>query len=151
MHKLFMALAGVSLLAQAHALPCYITVAKDNCWTKYNVKIDVVDVTNQNVLASMSMPQGTSWARQEIVCQPEQTVMLKATFLPVIWEADAGRVYSGARYWSFPRQVENADADASVMSMSICFSGDFEEVSFPPDSSGHCSCDLKSIPAIKQP
>ncbi len=148
MCKLFMMLVGVFGLAQAHALPCYITIAKDNCWTNYNVNIDIVDTLTEKVIASMSMYEGTPWVRQKIVCQPGQTVLLKATFTPVFWEADIGKVYFGRRYWSFPKQLV---AGESAMSITICYASDFAAVSLPPEASGDCACDMESIPAATQP
>ncbi len=148
MSKLVMMLVGVCGLAQVHALPCYITIAKDNCWTNYNVNIDIVDTLSVKVIASMSMPEGTPWVRQEIVCQPGQTVQVKATFSPVFWESDVGKVYFGRRYWSFPQQL---DAGESALSMTICYANDFAAIPLPPDASGQCACDINSIPAIKLP
>lgn len=146
MRKLLLMMLGFCWIAQSHAYPCYITIAKDNCWSKYNVSVEAIDVTNEKVLAKMTMPKGTSWARQKIDCQGGQTVMFKATFSPVFWEEDEGKVYAGKRYWSFPEKIAQGEA---ALNMRVCFTTDFAEVSLPPDASGHCACDMASIPAIK--
>ena len=146
MYRLLMMLFGVVLLNQAHAFPCYITMVKDNCWSKYNVSVNVVDVSTQTVLATLSIPEGKSWDRKEIVCQPKQTVMLKATYSPAFWEKDEGKIYSGKRDWSFPEKIVKNE---SAWNMVICFASEFQEVSLPPEAAGHCLCDMKSIPAIE--
>ena len=146
MKKLLMLLFGVCFLTQAHAFPCYITMVKDSCWSKYNVNVDVVDVFTNKVMASMSIPEGKSWDRKEIVCQPKQTVFLKAAYSPSFWAKDAGRIYYGKRNLSFPEEIKKGDA---AWNMTFCFASDFQEVSLPPDSSGQCICDVKGIPVIE--
>lgn len=146
MSRLLKILLGLCLVAQAHAFPCYITMVKSNCWANYNVNVDVVDVLTDKVIASMSMPVGTTWDRKEIVCQPQQSVQLKATFSPVIWEKDEGKIYFGKRTWSFPAEIKKG---STAWNMGICFSGDFAETSIPPDALGPCQCDMKSIPPVE--
>ena len=145
MFRLFMILVGACLFIQAHALPCYITLVKDNCWSNYNVSVDVVDVSNETVMTTLIIPEGTSWVRNEIVCQPKQTVMLKATFSPVFWESDTGKIFYAQRYWSFP---EITKPGVTALSMTICYAKDFAGLSLPPEANGHCVCDTKSIPPI---
>ncbi len=146
MRRLFMMLSGVCLLSQAYAFPCYITMVKDSCWSSYNVSVDVIDVATEKVLATMSMPNGKSWDRKEIVCQPKQTVNLQATFSPAFWTKDAGKKYYGKRLWSFPEEIKKGD---SAWNMTICYSSDLQGVPFPPDASGQCTCVTKDIPAIE--
>ncbi len=146
MCKLLLMLVGLCLVGQSYAYPCYITVVKDTCWLKYNVSVDAVDVSNGTLLTTLTMPKGTSWARQKIDCQGKQVVMFKSTYSPVFWEGDEGKLYAAKRYWSFPEKIEPGEA---ALNMRVCFSTDFAEVSLPPDASGHCGCDMTSIPEIK--
>lgn len=148
MRRLLLVLFGSGLIFQAHAFPCYITMVKDSCWSNYNVSVDVIDVATEKLIDTLLLPKGTSWVRREMTCLPKQTVMLKATFSPVFWESDVGKVFSGQRYWSFP---EINKASVSALGMTICYATDFAEVPLPPDASGHCICDTSNIPAMKQP
>ncbi len=145
MRKLLMMLVGMGLYAQAYAFPCYFTLVKDNCWTDYNVTVDIVDTSNKKVVASLNMPKGKSWDRKEIACQPMQTFMLQAQYTPVIWQQDAGKIYYGKRYWSFPEEIKPGE---SAWNMVICYADHFQGLTLPPTSSGHCVCDMKGIPAI---
>lgn len=146
MRRILMMLSGVCFLTQVQAFPCYITMVKDSCWLKYNVTVDIVDVVTDKVVATMSMPEGKSWDRKKMVCQPKQTVSLRATYSPAFWSKDADKIYSGKRYWSFPEEVKKGDA---AWNMMLCFSRDIAEVSLPPEASGQCVCDAKGIPAIE--
>lgn len=145
MRKFLLMIFSACLLTQAHAFPCYITMMKDNCWTAYDVNVDLIDVATEQVIASMSIPKGKSWDRKEIVCQPKQVVKLKAKFSPDIWVKDKGREYVGKRFWSFPEQINQGDA---AWNMVLCFSRDIQDVPLPPDVSGQCACDAKDIPPI---
>jgi len=145
MRKFLLMISGVCLLTQAHAFPCYITMMKDNCWASYDVTLDLIDVATEQVVASMSIPKGKSWARKEIVCQPKQVVKLKATFSPEIWAKDKGKAYFGKRFWSFPEQINKGDG---AWNMVLCFARDLDGVPLPPDVSGQCTCEAKDIPPI---
>lgn len=146
MRKLIMGMVGVCLMTQAQAVPCYMTIVKDSCWTAYDVNINIVDVQTEKVLTSMNIPKGKSWVRKEVSCQPSETVMMRATFSPVFWESDKNKSYSARKYGTFP---EKPDEGVLAMNLTICFANDFSEVPLPPESSGHCVCDMTNIPAIK--
>ena len=146
MSRLIMLLLGVSVLTEAQAFPCYITMVKSTCWSSYNVNANIIDSASEKVLANINMPEGTSWGRQEIDCQPKQTVELQATFSPTIWEKEEGKVYFGKRYWSFPEEIKK---DESAWNMTICYPGDFAATPYPPEASGTCPCDTTNIPVIQ--
>lgn len=146
MRRLMVMFSGVCLFIQVHAFPCYITMVKDNCWLNYNVNVDIVDVSTEKVVATMTIPEGKPWDRKEIACQPKQTVKLKATYSPAFWAKEAGKFYYGKREWSFPEEIKKGDA---AWNMILCFASDIEEVSLPPEVSGPCVCDMKDIPAIE--
>ena len=147
MNRLLILLLGACWCLQAHAFPCFITLVKDNCWTDYDVDVTVINVSNEKVLTTIHIPKGESWVRYELPCDPKQTVMFRAVFSPVFWESDAKKVYFGERYWSFPEKI---DAGAEAWNMNICFTRHFADVPLPPKASGHCACDMASLPPIKR-
>ncbi|HBI21267.1 MAG TPA: hypothetical protein DDY37_01545 [Legionella sp.] len=146
MYRLLMLLLGACLCLQAHAFPCFITVVKDNCWTDFDVKVTATNALNQKVLAVVRIPKGKSWARQELVCEPQQTIQFSAVFSPVFWESDTHKVFFSKRYWSLPGKIEEG---IKAWGIDICFSDFFAEVPLPPEGSGHCACDMTAIPPIK--
>jgi len=84
------------------AFTCYYTLAKDSCWTNYNVSVDVMDAVTDTVLTTVVVPSGKNWTRQAFDCQPGQKLMYKAIFSPIIWESEKGKVYPAKDYWSLP-------------------------------------------------
>ena len=145
MRRFLLIWAGLCCMTQADAFPCYITLIKDSCWAPYDVSMDVIDVSTEKVVATMSMPKGTSWDRKEMVCQPKQTVKLQATFNPAFWAQDQGKNYYGKRFWSFPEEIKKGDA---AWNMELCFAQDFDSVPLPPGASGQCVCEKTGIPVI---
>lgn len=146
MRKIWMLLCGTSLLTQAHAFPCYITLVKDNCWAEYDVNVDITDVMTNKVIATLNMPKGKSWARQQLVCQPKQTVSLAAKFSPAIWDKDEGKIYNGKRFWSFPETINKGD---TAWNMTICYADAFSGLPSPANVKPNCTCDVSMIPVIK--
>ena len=59
---MFMRLLILSLsslfMSPSWAIICYYTLAKDNCWTKYNVTVNVMDVVSSKVLTTVTVPAG---------------------------------------------------------------------------------------------
>jgi DNA-binding beta-propeller fold protein YncE len=146
MHNLLKILMMYCISMHVYALPCYITMVKDSCWTEYNLTVDVIDASNDNVIATISVPKGESWARHEMTCQPEQVVNFRAKFSPVFWTSDTDKVFSTKKIWSFPDQINAGDG---AWNMTICFADYFSGVPLPPEGSGQCVCDTKNIPPIK--
>ncbi|MFI4918756.1 MAG: hypothetical protein ACHP65_04295 [Legionellales bacterium] len=125
---------------------CYFTLAKDSCWLKYNVTVDVVDANSAKVLTTVTVPSGQPWARQTFTCQPLQKLMYHAQFTPIIWEAEKDTVYRAKDYWSLPEVINQGD---KAWNVSVCFSKDFAAVPLPPEATSKCSCDFASIPIIE--
>lgn len=139
-----LALAAVNPL---WAITCYYTLAKDNCWTKYEVSVEVMDAKTSKILTQISIPAGQSWARETFPCETNgQKLMYHAKFTPPIWETDKDKVYAAKNYWSLPDKVNEGD---SAWNVPVCFPADFSEVPMPPSSNGRCQCDFSSIPEIK--
>lgn len=138
-------LAGLSLAASAYAFPCFVTLAKDNCWTNYDVKVTVMDAVSNQQMAEITVPAGKTWFRQGFVCQPGQKLMYLASFSPVIWQKDAGKTYHALQYWSLPATISSGE---TAWNIPVCYARDFAEVPLPPDASGQCQCNFSNIPPV---
>lgn len=127
------------------AITCYYTLAKDNCWNKYTVTVDVMDALTSKTLTTAIIPPGKSWVRQTFQCEPGEKLMYRAHFSPSIWESEKGNMYYAKNYWSLPTEINPGD---SAWNVSVCYSSDFSQVPFPPEATGTCRCDFDSIPMI---
>lgn len=130
----------------AWSFTCYYTLAKDNCWTDYNVSVDVVDVATSKVLFTLNVPAGTSWGRQEFSCHPLQNLVYIAKFSPLFWQNDAGKTYPALRSWTLPAKTNPGDL---AWTIPVCYASDFSQVPLPPDAKGNCACDFSNIPQPK--
>lgn len=126
------------------SITCYYTLAKDNCWTNYDVTVDVIDSRTNKTLTSITAPKGKSWARQTFECEASQKLMYIAQFNPVFWEGDTGKKYNSLNYWSLPDVVK---PNEKAWTLSVCYPADFSLVPLPPNNSGNCTCDFTSIPS----
>ncbi|AHE67450.1 hypothetical protein [Legionella oakridgensis] len=146
MIKIIILFFNMSFMVAAHAFPCFITVIKDNCWTDYNVTVNVLDASNENNnLVTVIVPEGSSWARQKFTCQPSQKLKFQAQFTPVFWESDEGKSYDGQHYWTLPQQITK---DETAWSLTICYPEQFSEVPLPPTAGGQCKCSTAGIPPV---
>ncbi|KGP63166.1 hypothetical protein EP47_06710 [Legionella norrlandica] len=128
------------------AFTCIYTLAKDSCWTEYNVTVDVIDELTSKTLLTVTAPKGKPWARGTFNCEPAQGLRYVAQFSPVFWENDAGKTYPGLRNWYLPAKINPGDL---AWTIPICYPSDFAQVPFPPKAGGNCQCDFDSIPAPK--
>lgn len=145
-NKMAVLLAGMYVSAISWAFPCYLTVAKDTCWTNYNVTIQAFDAQTNALLTTVMIPTDSSWRREKFTCQPSQKIRFAATFSPIIWEQDKGRVYAGTDFWSLPDEPK---ADELAWNIPLCFSAQFSELPLPPTATGHCRCETGTIPPIE--
>lgn len=144
--KSIISLLLTSITAPVYAFPCFFTLAKDNCWTNYDVTVRVFDsVTNQTLL-NIEVPDGQSWARGQFECHTAQSLMYQATFKPIFWQADEGKKYMALRYWFLPGSIGQG---VTAWEIPVCFPADFSAVPFPPEAEGSCKCDFTGIPAVK--
>lgn len=146
MRRWMMLAFGMCQFVQVHAFPCYVTLVKDNCWLDYNVSVNVIDVMGDKPLMTLTIPKGKTWVRQAFVCQPKQSVRLEATFSPLIWEADADKVYKGQRFWTFPEEI---DPKQSAWNLKLCYSKNFTGTPLTPQNTGNCVCDASVVPKIE--
>lgn len=143
--KLFAALLGFFCINPLWSMTCYYTLAKDNCWTNYNVTVDIIDAMTNKVLATVSAPKGQQWVREQFACQPSQKLMYKAQFTPTFWESDIGKTYAAKDYWTLPAVINPGD---SAWNLSVCYPAAFSLIPMPPEATSTCTCDFSSIPAI---
>lgn len=136
--------AGISL--SAHAIPCFLTMVKDSCWTNYNLSVKVTDASTGKQITTVTVPQGKSWAREEFDCRPAETLSLVATFAPVFWADDEGKTYAAQHNWKLPETVTKGD---TAWNITMCYPKEFSEVPLPPEASGNCQCITDNIPPVK--
>ncbi|KTD12056.1 periplasmic protein [Legionella gratiana] len=143
--RLFIFILSFIASCSLWAFTCYYTLAKDNCWTKYNVTVQVIDGLTEKVLITPTVPAGKSWVRETFSCSVAQSLMFRAQFSPVFWENDKDKVYVSKRFWPLPGTINPGD---SAWNISVCFPADFTQVPLPPEATSNCTCDFDSIPVI---
>lgn len=136
---------GLVFSSSIWAYTCYFTLAKDSCWLKYDVTVNVLDARTSKNLLTITVPAGKSWERQTFSCEAGQKLLYKAQFSPNFWEADKGKVFMAKNYWSLPDAMKSS---GTAWTVNVCFTNDFSNVPAPPDSTGRCACDFSSIPAV---
>lgn len=139
------ALACALFSSQLLAFPCFMTVAKDNCWIDYDVTVVVLDAMTNSTLVTVDVPKGTPWTRVPFTCQPAQRLAYTATFSPTIWEKDKGRVYPGTKYTLLPLAPGPTEKGWEI---PICFPAAFPGTSLPPTAIGNCQCNMAVIPPV---
>lgn len=136
---------GLVCTAPSWSFNCYLTLAKDNCWQKYNVTVQVVDTATGKEVTHLTVPAGKAWERQEFTCDKAEKLMYYAQFTPVIWESEKGKIYSAKTYLSLPAEIKSG---AKAWNIPVCYSADFAQVPMPPEATNSCQCDFSSIPDI---
>lgn len=128
-----------------HAITCYFTAVKDNCWKNYDVTIEMFDADTGKGITSITVfqDQEKSWGRQEFECHPGQTLSMAAKFSPSFWAGDDNKVFQGQRYWKLPDEIKKGEVGWNV---TICFPMYFANVPVPPEATAGCFCDIASIP-----
>jgi hypothetical protein len=118
-------------------------LAKDSCWTNYNVTVNVIDDASSTTVLTLSIPKGQTWARGSFECKPAQGLRYVAQFTPVFWQSDVGKSYVSTRTWYMPASVNPAD---KAWTIPICYPSDFAQVPLPPTADNSCKCDFSNIP-----
>lgn len=144
--KKFFFLPGMFLVSlPCWSFTCYITLAKTNCWKDYTVSADVINSATGGTMTTVTVPQGTLWARQIFDCEAAQKLMYIARFSPIFWAKDKGKTYSALNFWSLPDAIHPGD---SAWNISVCYPNDFALTPIPPQATSNCACDFTSIPVI---
>ena len=138
-------LCGLCLSTQAISMTCFLALAKDSCWTNYEVKLAVTDTATGLVVANIDVPKNRTWVRVKFPCKSEQTLSFKAQYSPVIWQGTEGQQYSAQNYW----QLSMESSKTQAQSLNVCFGRDFSEVPTPVNAKSQCVCNMSSIPAVK--
>lgn len=138
----------VGLSPAVFASTCFITFVKDSCWTDYNLTIAVTDASTSKQLLSVSVPKGIPWVRKTFSCEAGESFNYAATFSPVFWATDKGKVFRGTRTWTLPQTMEKG---ATAWDITVCYPEQFSEVPLPPTGGSHCKCDTQSIPPVIPP
>ncbi|OGV27949.1 MAG: hypothetical protein A3E88_06940 [Legionellales bacterium RIFCSPHIGHO2_12_FULL_35_11] len=128
------------------AVTCYITIVKASCWNNYNLEVTVRDANTLKKIADVNVYQSSLWIRQEFPCQPGLTLSLEATFNPVFWSSDDGRVFKATKFWKLP---DTATGNTIGWNLTVCFPEWFSDVPIPPEDSGKCVCDISKIPEMQ--
>ncbi len=146
MRSLLVLSSMILLNSPGWAFICYYTLAKDNCWTNYEVTVDVIDASNLNKVFSLTVPKGKSWGRAEFTCTEAQSLLYYARYSPIFWNSEKGKTYPALRNWTLPGKINPGDL---AWTIPVCFPADFSQVPLPPDAKGNCKCDFSNIPEPK--
>lgn len=142
--RMFIAALGLVVSAPIWSFTCYYTLAKDSCWTNYNVSVEVQDASTLKSLLTLDVPAGKQWGRGSFECNPMQSLVYIAQFSPVFWQNDKGKTYSALRNWVLPQKINPGEL---AWTIPVCYPADFSQVPLPPDAKGNCKCDFTNIPA----
>jgi hypothetical protein len=134
------------LVANCHAVSCYFTVAKEDCWKDYDVKISIWDNKIEKQLVILHLPKGELWKRVRFECHPKQSFRYTASYSPEIWKGQANKVYHGKKTMALPLEVKPGEA---AWHLRLCYSDAFNGVTLPPGASKACQCDWSKIPEVK--
>lgn len=145
MNKWWVALNVSVISFNVQAFPCYLTVAKDSCWQDYNVKITAIDTANSKELVTINIPEGKAWGRGKFECAAKQVLAFRASFTPVFWQNDVGKVYFGQHYWVLPYQTYSNE---TAWNINLCYPEQFAEVPLPPVGGENCKCNMQDIPPV---
>jgi len=143
-----MILAGLLLAQQSLAFTCYLTLAKDNCWTAYDVSVSVIDTSNNQPIAVVTVPKGQSWIRQPFTCQPNQSLLYTATFSPNVWDGTGNAAYPAKKFWTLPVTIRPGQ---TAWELPVCFADAFSEVPASASATGVCQCNFAEIPVLVPP
>ena len=141
-------IVGLLIPLEAWSLICYITMAKDNCWQKYNVEVEIINGALNKRVALLNMPVGKNFSREHFDCKPADNFYYVAKFNPPIWNAEEDKKYTSKRYWIIPNDVPS---EYVIWQIQACYPADFSQVPMTPYATANCQCDFSGIPAIKPP
>jgi hypothetical protein len=136
----------ISLSFQIHAVECYITLIKDQCWKDYQVHLNIIDMSTHTNQLEIDLPKGEMWTRKKFDCQPGQIFNKSASFSPAIWQGDEQKEFASSAKINLP---PSAPKEGAIWSIDICFPEGFSKVPTPVKDVGHCGCDKTNIPELK--
>ncbi len=146
MTKFIALLLGCFMFFQAHAFQCFLTLVKDSCWTNYNVNVVITNASTGKAITDVNVYLGKSWNRVQFECQPGETLSFSASFTPVFWQSDQGKVYPGFHDWTLPLKPAKGE---TAWNITLCYPEQFSEVPLPPTAGNSCKCNKEDIPPPK--
>jgi hypothetical protein len=138
-------LIGMNLSGLLHAFTCHITIVKDNCWSDYDLNLEVFETRNEHTLLQTTLFEGKTYIRKTFECHAKQEISYKATFSPLIWEKDKDKVYYAKQSITLPEEVHPGE---KAWTIDVCFSKQFSNVPMPPTAGQRCECDFDHLPPI---
>lgn len=133
---------------QASAFTCFLTLLKGSCWTDYDVTVNMSNATTGKPVLTLSVPKGKSYGRQKFTCDAGEEFNYTATFSPIFWQADKGKVFKGKRTWLLPESIKEGD---TAWNITLCYPDEFAETPLPPTATSNCQCSSKGIPPVPVP
>lgn len=133
---------------QASAFTCFLTLLKDSCWTDYDITVNMGNAVTGKPVLTLSVPKGKSFSRQEFTCQAGEVFNYTATFSPIFWESDKGKIFKGKRTWSLPNSIKKGD---TAWNITICYPDEFSEIPLPPTANSNCQCSSQNLPPVPAP
>lgn len=130
----------------AKEIECYLTVVKNDCWKTYNVDVTLTDLASKEKIVSLRAPSGKLWSRDKFTCTLGKVLEYSATYSPVFWQTDQGKVFYSNKYWTLPESLAENQA---ALNITICFPEQFVGTPIPPDATAKCKCDTSVAPEIK--
>lgn len=147
---LLMLFLTFTMAVPAHAFQCYITAMKGDCWSDYEVTIEVLDsMTDQTVLDNpIQIKKGSNYQRVAFQCKPQQGLRFIASFSPAIWKSNEKKQYNAQRIWYLPSAIKKG---ITAWNLPICFASDFASVPIPPQANSLCGCEkvIQTVPALE--
>ena len=135
-----------ALSCNVQAFPCFLTIVKDSCWTKYDVTVTAVNSVTNKTEISVLVPRDKSWARSAFSCEPSESLYFYASFTPAFWKQDVNKQYPAISKKSLPMLITKG---ATAWNITLAYPGDFSELTLPPDAKGSCRYDLKAVPPVE--
>ena len=144
--RLLVVMFFFSVASYAKEVPCYVTLIKNSCWTNYVIDVTLTNLQSKKIVATMKSPKGKQWTRESFKCELGTVLQYSATYSPVYWRSDKGKVFYSNKYWTLP---DTLAANEKALSITICFPDQFIGAPMPPDAVGQCRCDKTIAPQIK--
>lgn len=143
-------LAALFFSTNSLAFTCFLTMVKAPCWKPYALNVELSDAQTGKLIRTTKVAENQLWVRDKFECKPGATLAMEATFSPVFWASDVGRIFKGLRYWKLPDTIIiNKKIHETGWNVTVCYPTEFSDVPQPPSSNTNCDCDYSTIPPVK--
>lgn len=120
-------------------------MVKSKCWADYEISTNITDANSGEQLLSIIIPDNKLWIRKKFECHAGQSLNYTASFDPVFWASDQGKIFNGAQQTKLPDHI---NADETAWNITICYPTQFENIPMPPEAKSSCTCDLSQVPPV---